>query len=50
MVDGANGNNIFILSLEKYLKQSSHTKQDNYYKILKYEYAHIVMRQFCGHN
>jgi len=41
-------NNIFILKPEKFLEESSHNNQDNFWKILKHEYSHIYYRKLSG--
>lgn len=50
MVGGANGNNIFILDPKIYTKESEHKNINNFYTTLAHEYAHIAIREFCGHN
>ena len=41
---------IFILSSEKFTKESSHKNPNEFWKVLKHEYTHIAIGQFCGHN
>lgn len=50
MVGGANGNNIFILDPKIYTKESDHKNINHFYETLAHEYAHIAIREFCGHN
>lgn len=50
MVGWASDNNIFILSPEKFTKESNHKDSENFWRVLKHEYVHIAMRKLYGHD
>ncbi|MDP2947481.1 MAG: GNAT family N-acetyltransferase [Nanoarchaeota archaeon] len=50
LVGWTKGNVIFILSPEKFTKESNHKNPNGFWKTLKHEYTHIAIGKFCGHN